>query len=88
MSFTASSASLKICDNGAVNDVASELTNMIGGGIKSALNDAERPCAMSTPSIVRGLGFTIELAPGARSETFVFDCHGERLAVEVHLKLM
>lgn len=74
-------------DTGAVNDVASELANMIGGGIKSALCDADRPCAMSTPSIVRGPAFVIELPSGLLSETFVFDCNSERLAVEVHLKL-
>ncbi|MEI2724740.1 MAG: chemotaxis protein CheX [Verrucomicrobiota bacterium] len=34
-----------------VNDVVGELTNMIGGGFKSALCDAGRPCAMSTPSV-------------------------------------
>lgn len=74
-------------DTGSVNDVVSELANMIGGGFKSALCDANLPCAMSTPSIVRGPAFAIELPPGLRSENFTFDCHGERLAVEVHLKL-
>ena len=74
-------------DTGSVNDVVSELANMIGGGFKSALCDANLPCAMSTPSIVRGPAFAIELPPGLRSENFAFDCHGERLAVEVHLKL-
>jgi chemotaxis protein CheX len=74
-------------DVSAVNDVVSELANMIGGGFKSALCDAGYPCAMSTPAIVRGHGFAIELPPGLSSETFVFDCHGESLAVEVHLKL-
>jgi CheY-specific phosphatase CheX len=74
-------------DTSSVNDVVSELANMIGGGFKSALCDANLPCAMSTPSIVRGPAFVIELPPGLRSENFAFDCHGERLAVEVHLKL-
>ena len=74
-------------DTSAINDVTSELANMIGGGLKSALCDAERPCAMSTPAIVRGMAFVIELPPGLRAETFAFDCHGECLSVEVHLKL-
>lgn len=74
-------------NNADVNDVVSELTNMIGGGFKSALCDSGRPCAMSTPAIVRGPAFVIELPPGLFSETFVFDCQGEYLAVEVHLKL-
>ena len=42
---------------------------------------------MSTPSIVRGRAFVIELPPGAGFETFSFDCHGEPLAVDVYLKL-
>lgn len=74
-------------DTSSVNDVVSELANMIGGGFKSALCDANLPCAMSTPSIVRGPAFAIELPPGLRSEKFSFNCLGERLAVEVHLKL-
>ena len=79
--------SVDAAGNTDVNDVVSELANMIGGGFKSALCDAGRPCAMSTPAIVRGQGFAIELPPGLCSETFVFDCQGEFLAVEVHLKL-
>lgn len=79
--------SLDAADNGSVNDVVSELANMIGGGFKSALCDANLPCAMSTPSIIRGQAFAIELPPGLSSETFIFDCHGEFLAVEIHLKL-
>ncbi len=70
-----------------VNDVVGELTNMIGGALKSALCDAERPCAMSPPSIVRGQEFAIEMPPGLRSETFLFDCQGDLFAVEVYLKL-
>ena len=74
-------------DNSSVNDVVSEMANMIGGGFKSALCDANLPCAMSTPSIIRGQAFDIELPPGLSSETFIFDCSGEFLAVEIHLKL-
>ena len=74
-------------DHECVNDVASELANMIGGGLKSALCNAGWPCAMSTPSIIRGPAFTIELPQGLRADTFSFDCDGEPLAVEVHLNL-
>ena len=74
-------------DNGSVNDVVSELANMIGGNFKSALCDANLPCAMSTPSIIRGQAFDIEMPPGLKSETFIFSCQGEHLAVEIHLKL-
>lgn len=69
-----------------VNDVASELANMIGGGLKSALADQGWPCAMSTPSIVRGPAFAVELPEESQCETFQFTSQGETLAVEIHLK--
>ncbi len=77
----------EVPDNGMVNDVTRELANMIGGGLKSALCDAGRACAMSTPSIVRGPAFAVELPPDMQARTFVFASRGERLAIEIHLKL-
>jgi len=74
-------------DTTAVNDVISELANMIGGGIKSALCDGGMDCAMSTPAIVRGPAFAVELPAGTRVEQFSFQSAAECLAVEVHLKL-
>jgi chemotaxis protein CheX len=74
-------------DDIAVNDTTSELANMVAGAIKSALCDAGRPCGMSTPSIMRGPAFAIEVPPGATCELFCFDCQGETLGVEVQLKL-
>lgn len=69
-----------------VNDVAGELSNMIGGTLKSKLNDADIFCAMSTPSVIRG-AFAVEAPPGVRAEMFYFNCLGKRFAVEVHLQL-
>lgn len=69
-----------------VNDVAGELSNMIGGTLKSKLNDADIFCAMSTPSVIRG-AFAVEAPPGVRAETFYFICLGKRFAVEVHMQL-
>jgi CheY-specific phosphatase CheX len=74
-------------DTSSVNDVVSELANMVGGGLKSVLADAGWPCGISTPAVVRGGSFVIELPKGLDAETFFFDCQGEALAVEVHLKL-
>jgi chemotaxis protein CheX len=68
-----------------VNDVIGELTNMLCGGLKSALCDAGSPCAVSTPGIIRG-AFEIEVSPEVQRERFLFDCGGERLAVELHIK--
>ncbi len=72
--------------DGDLNDVVGELTNMIGGGFKSALCDVDRPCAMSTPSIIRG-AYAIEVPKDLRVEVSHFNCQGHEFAVEVHLKL-
>ena len=68
-----------------VNDVVGELTNMIGGGFKSALCDAGRPCAMSTPSIIRG-AYLIKASQDLRAEIFHFQFQDQRLVVEIHIK--
>lgn len=72
--------------DGDLNDVVGELTNMIGGGFKSALCDVGRPCAMSTPSIIRG-AYAIEVPQDLRVEVSHFNCQGHEFAVEVHIKL-
>lgn len=68
-----------------VHDMVGELANMIGGGLKSKLCDADVFCAMSTPSVIRG-AFAVEAPPGVRAEMFYFACLGQRFAVEVHLQ--
>jgi chemotaxis protein CheX len=68
-----------------VHDMAGELANMIGGGLKSRLCDADIFCAMSTPSVIRG-AFDVEATPGVRVEKFYFACLGQRFAVEIHLQ--
>ncbi len=71
-------------DNEA-NDVVGELSNIICGGVKSALNDANYWCALSTPSVIRG-SFKVEAGPDMLVETFYFVWLGQRFAVETHLK--
>lgn len=43
-----------------VNDVIAEISNMIGGGVKSYLCDLGLPCQLSIPSITSGSNFAIE----------------------------
>lgn len=69
-----------------VNDVIGECTNMLAGGLKSALCDKGYECAVSTPAIIRGTSFNIESLPDVRHELMVFECDGARFAVEVHIK--
>ncbi len=69
-----------------VHDVIGELSNMIGGDIKSRLCDAGLTCELSIPSITSGSDFKIESMDWARHEKYAFT-HGEHTAlVEVYIK--
>jgi chemotaxis protein CheX len=69
-----------------VHDVVSEVTNMVGGRLKSRLCDAGFRCAMSTPTVIRGSSFRIETAPDAHPRECFFLCGQEKFLVAVHLK--
>ncbi|UCF92318.1 MAG: flagellar motor switch protein FliN [Desulfobacterales bacterium] len=69
-----------------VKDLIAEISNIIGGNLKSAFNDAGYPCVISTPSITYGTDFAVESLGMQRFERFVFS-HGEdTLLVEVGIK--
>jgi CheY-specific phosphatase CheX len=68
-----------------VNDVVGEMTNMLTGHLKSCLCDTGAPCAVSTPAIIRG-HFEIEHMHEVRQELILFDCEGNPVVVEVHIK--
>jgi chemotaxis protein CheX len=70
-----------------VNDVVGEATNMVTGGLKSWLCDNHAPCAMSTPAIIRGTAFSIEPMPDVERDCLVFQCDGEFVVAEIHIKL-
>ena len=55
-----------------VKDLLAEITNIIGGNVKSALNDAGFPCVLSTPAITFGTDFTIKSLNMERYERTVF----------------
>jgi CheY-specific phosphatase CheX len=71
-----------------VNDVIGEATNMLTGGLKSWLCDCGADCAVSTPTIIRGESYSIEAVPEVKREFLIFECEGERLAVEIHIKFI
>jgi chemotaxis protein CheX len=77
----------EISDENEINDVIGEASNMIGGGLKSWLCDAGADCAMSTPAIIRGTAFEIESLPDVERERLVFNCEGNLIVVEIHIKL-
>lgn len=69
-----------------VRDLVAEITNIVGGNLKSALNDAGHPCVLSTPSITYGTDFSIRSLSMDRFERFVFGHEAELVIVEVGLK--
>lgn len=69
-----------------VNDAIGELTNMVGGHLKSQLADRGLACRISIPSIIRGSSFTVESVTDTVQRTVYFRCQGHEFSVEVILK--
>jgi flagellar motor switch protein FliN len=69
-----------------VRDVVAEITNIVGGNLKSVLNDAGHPCLLSTPAITYGSDFSIKSLSMDRFERFVFQAGEQTMIVEVGLK--
>lgn len=76
----------EIADPADVADVIGEVSNMIGGDLKSRLCDAGWNCTLSIPSVTMGNDFTIRTKNFDVRETCVFR-HGEHVAtVEINVK--
>ena len=69
-----------------IKDLIGEISNIVGGNLKSALTDAGFDCSISTPSITLGNHFTIESLNMDRFQRFVFGHEDHRVYVEVGLK--
>jgi chemotaxis protein CheX len=76
----------EISGDAETNDVVGEMTNMLAGGLKSALCDANAPCAVSTPTIIRGTSFMVESMPDVERFCIIFDCENEAVMAEIHIK--
>jgi chemotaxis protein CheX len=70
-----------------VNDVVGEVTNMVGGALKSWMCDAGATCVLTTPAVIRGDSFSIRAKPGVELIPLGFTCAGHRGLVEIHVKL-
>lgn len=70
-----------------VNDVISELSNIIGGNLKSIFSDSGLRCELSTPSVTRGTDFKIESMNMERYERFAFSYNDHVFFVEFGLKM-
>ena len=76
----------EIEDDEEVLDVIGEVSNMIGGDIKSRLCDAGLSCNLSIPPTTRGSDFRIESKGWAQHEQIKF-CNGENIAlIELYIK--
>lgn len=69
-----------------VHDVIGELSNMIGGDLKSRLCDGGLECELSIPSIITGSDFKTEIKGWERHESLIFR-HQEQFAlVDIYIK--
>jgi len=71
---------------GEIKDLLSKISNIVGGNLKSALNDAGLNCVISAPSMTYGGDFTIKSLDTDRFERFVFMHRQDWIFVEVSLK--
>ncbi len=69
-----------------VNDVIGEVSNMVGGNLKSSLCDSGLTCALTIPSITRGGDFQVESLDGGRQERFAFKYQDQNVLVHLDIK--
>jgi flagellar motor switch protein FliN len=69
-----------------VKDVVREACNIIGGNLKTAIENAGIPCAISTPSITDGDDFQLETIGADRHERLSFKCGAHGFTVELAIK--
>jgi flagellar motor switch protein FliN len=69
-----------------VFDVIREMSNIIGGNLKSSFVDAGVSCALSTPSITNGLDFHVEALNIIRTQRFLFEVQGNTVIVDAGIK--
>jgi len=69
-----------------VEDVIGELSNMIGGDLKSRFCDIDLPCELSIPSITSGRDFRIEQVGSLRRELVGFGYQEHIAQVDVYIK--
>ena len=69
-----------------IKDVIRETCNIIGGNLKTAIENVGIPCVISTPSITTGDDFHMETISADRYERLVFQCSEHRLTVELAIK--
>jgi flagellar motor switch protein FliN len=69
-----------------VYDVIRELSNIIGGNLKSGFVDVGLQCVLSTPSITNGLDFRVESLNIIKTQRFLFKYNGATIIVDAGIK--
>ena len=69
-----------------INDFIAEISNIIGGNLKSSYLDIGMICELSTPSITKGNDFIIESFDMTTYERFAFKSNEHDIFVEVGIK--
>ena len=77
----------EIDGDGEVEDLLSEICNIVGGNLKSAVTDTGAGCVFSTPSLTTGSDFTIESLNLEQYERFVCQHEADTVLVEMGLKI-
>lgn len=77
----------EIDDEEQINDMVGELSNMIGGSLKSKFCDSGFPCDLSIPSVTSGCDFVIESMGWEMHERYAFRHQQHFTLVEVCMKL-
>ncbi len=77
----------EVDDEEEINDAVGELSNMIGGNLKSRFCDSGFPCELSIPSVTTGSDFKIENLGWTRHEQYAFKHLNYTTLVEVCMKL-
>ncbi|MCD6184766.1 MAG: chemotaxis protein CheX, partial [Deltaproteobacteria bacterium] len=70
-----------------IYDVIGELSNMIGGDLKSRLCDADLECQLSIPSTTSGSNFRIESKGWIKQERIAFISGEKKALAEVFIKI-
>ena len=69
-----------------VYDVIRELSNIIGGNLKSSFVDVGLQCVLSTPAITNGLDFRVEALNIIKTQRFLFKHKNSTVIVDAGIK--
>lgn len=68
-----------------VLDVVAEITNMMIGNVKTALECVAGPLAISVPTVIHGRNFEFRNAPGLSSLAMAFSAEGHAFEIRISL---